>query len=203
MTQTRPNKAIVPINSDAYNLTGDLANMADSLTVTITVASQAERDALPTQPGLNVYRSDIDTIERWTGSAWVGSIRHAEFTGSAITTIANGGITFGTMTVDAASTFNGAFATGGTGGQITLNASGVYLFSVFFLPAANPSNTNLFIQTGGTTVAATVGGWYGSQQTTLTASFYAAAGMTYTFGCTTTNSVSAGSRVRVTKLQGR
>jgi hypothetical protein len=60
MPQTRPNKAIVPINSDAYNLTTHLATMADSLTVPVKVASAAERDALPSpQNGDKVIRTDL------------------------------------------------------------------------------------------------------------------------------------------------
>lgn len=60
MPQTRPNKAVVPINSDAYNLTTHLATFADSLTIPVKVASAAERDALPSpQNGDKVIRTDL------------------------------------------------------------------------------------------------------------------------------------------------
>lgn len=72
MTQTRPNLAKVPTNSDEYNLTDDLATMADSLNVLIPVASQAARDALPKKVGLTVIRLDLTgtPLETWDGSAW-------------------------------------------------------------------------------------------------------------------------------------
>jgi hypothetical protein len=74
MPQTRPNKAIVPINADAYNLTADLATMADSLNVSIKVASQAERDALTVTAGSKVTRLDLPGApdQTWDGSAWQG-----------------------------------------------------------------------------------------------------------------------------------
>lgn len=71
MSQTRPNKAVVPINSDAYNLTADLATMGDSLNVVIKVASQAERDALTLANGLVVSRGDkAGRIEVCDGTNW-------------------------------------------------------------------------------------------------------------------------------------
>lgn len=79
MPQTRPTKVTVPVNSDAYNLAGDLATMADSIKVTIPVASQAERDGLAAQfPGgvlpnpTYVARNDLtdSPVEQWNGTAW-------------------------------------------------------------------------------------------------------------------------------------
>lgn len=173
----------------------------------LPVFSQADQDGLTASQGQVISREDLSSkpLFKWNGTAWsqISGLAHAEFiTQTPVTTIVNGGISVGNLVADAANSFNGGFASGSAGGQITINATGVYLFSFILLPASNPSNTNLFIQTGGATVAATVGGWYGSQQTTLTATFYAVAGTTFTFNCTTTNSVSTGSRIRVTKLQG-
>lgn len=72
MTQKRPNGAKVPTNSDEYNLTQDLATMADSLNVLVAVANQDARDALPKTVGLAVIRLDQTglPIEIWDGSAW-------------------------------------------------------------------------------------------------------------------------------------
>ncbi|GAA1051412.1 hypothetical protein [Arthrobacter russicus] len=69
MPQTRPNKSTVPVNSDAYNLTGDMATMADSLNVVVPVASAAERDGLTKKPNLLVSRTDLGgVIEAWDTS---------------------------------------------------------------------------------------------------------------------------------------
>ena len=48
MPQTRSNQAQTPVNSDALNITTDLATMADSLQVVVTVANQAAGDAVAT-----------------------------------------------------------------------------------------------------------------------------------------------------------
>jgi hypothetical protein len=61
---------IVPINSDAYNLTADLATTADSTNVIVVVANQTVRDALTLKSGLTVYRQDLDWWERYNGSVW-------------------------------------------------------------------------------------------------------------------------------------
>lgn len=48
MPQTRSNLGQTPINSDTFNLTGDLATMADSLEVIVPVANQAAGDTVAT-----------------------------------------------------------------------------------------------------------------------------------------------------------
>jgi hypothetical protein len=72
MPQTRPNKATTPINADAYNLTADLATMADSLNVIIKVASQSERDALTVTAGTSVARTDLAgaPLQTYDGTQW-------------------------------------------------------------------------------------------------------------------------------------
>ena len=70
MTQTRPNGAKVPTNSDEYQLTQDLAAMADSLNVIIKVSSKAERDALPAADGWTVFRLDLGVQEARHGDVW-------------------------------------------------------------------------------------------------------------------------------------
>jgi len=69
MPQTRPNGTEVPINSDEYNLTQDLATMADSIHVAMPVADKAERDALTPYVGMQVVRLDRDGwIQTYTGT---------------------------------------------------------------------------------------------------------------------------------------
>lgn len=68
MPQTRPNGTVVPINSDEYNLTPDLATMADSIHVNTTVADKTERDALTPYLGMQVTRLDREGwIQTYTG----------------------------------------------------------------------------------------------------------------------------------------
>jgi hypothetical protein len=69
MPQTRPNGTIVPINSDEYNLTPDLATLADSIHVVTTVADKTARDALTPYVGMQVCRLDRDGwIQTYTGT---------------------------------------------------------------------------------------------------------------------------------------
>lgn len=74
MPQTRQNLMTVPVNADAYNLTTDLASMADSANVPVRVSTTAARDALTKYTGLVVQRLDLPGIpeETWDGSAWQG-----------------------------------------------------------------------------------------------------------------------------------
>ena len=66
MPQTRWNKIKTIVNSDAYNLSGDMATEADYSNVVVPVASQAERDALvPPQgvyAGMAVARTDLPGV---------------------------------------------------------------------------------------------------------------------------------------------
>ena len=70
MPQTRPNGTVVPINSDEYNPTQDLADLADSIRVAMPVADKAARDALGTPyVGQQVIRLDRDGwIQTYTGT---------------------------------------------------------------------------------------------------------------------------------------
>lgn len=60
----------VPINSDDYNLTPDLADMADSANVVTIVSGKSARDALPKYEGMQVWRTDTAQIETVVGGAW-------------------------------------------------------------------------------------------------------------------------------------
>jgi hypothetical protein len=70
MPQTRDNGIVVPINSDDYNPTQAMADLADSANVATVVANAAARDALDTFPGRLIYRLDTNRLESYTGSAW-------------------------------------------------------------------------------------------------------------------------------------
>jgi len=70
MPQTRDNGIVVPINSDAYNLTADLATMADTAKVVTVVSGQTARDALTKFEGRLAYRTDKSQIEAVVGGVW-------------------------------------------------------------------------------------------------------------------------------------
>ena len=74
MPQTRQNGGIVPVGSDPYALTQDLATLADSLNVDIIVSTLEERNALTPHEGMRVVRLDLSGItETYINGAWSGS----------------------------------------------------------------------------------------------------------------------------------
>lgn len=70
MPQTRDNGITVPINSDAYNLTADLATMADTAKVVTVVSGSTARNALTKYEGRLVYRTDTTQLESVVGGSW-------------------------------------------------------------------------------------------------------------------------------------
>lgn len=83
MPQQRSNKAQTPINSDAFNLTPDLATLADTLGVVVPVADRAEGDTVATARAaagwpvsdsrpLYVWCNDTKTLDVKDSSGWRG-----------------------------------------------------------------------------------------------------------------------------------
>lgn len=81
MPTTRGNLAQTPINSDTFNLTADLATMADSLEVLVPVASQSAGDTVATSRAsagfavtdarpLFIYNTTTKTIQVKDTSGW-------------------------------------------------------------------------------------------------------------------------------------
>jgi hypothetical protein len=72
MSQTLDNGAVVPINSDGYNLTADLAAMGNSLAVVTNVTTQTQRDALAKFNGRTVRRLDLPgyPLDVCNGTTW-------------------------------------------------------------------------------------------------------------------------------------
>lgn len=70
MPQTRDNGMRVPVNSDPYNLTPDLADMADSANVVTVVSGSSARNALDTWEGRLVWRTDKSQLEAYVGGSW-------------------------------------------------------------------------------------------------------------------------------------
>lgn len=127
MPQTRPNKMTAPVNADAYNLTADLATMADSSNVVIPVASQAERDALTKKAGMVVIRTDLPgaPLERCDGTTWWNT-QHSEWTFSA-TGIPTGSVWgTNTLTLDTANSTDTGFISCPGADQLTIRDAGIY-----------------------------------------------------------------------------
>lgn len=71
MPQTLDNGIVVPINSDGYNLTGDLATMGGKTNAATVCVNQAARDALTVFTGRLCARLDTGALEMYNGTAWV------------------------------------------------------------------------------------------------------------------------------------
>lgn len=81
MTQTRDNGGKVPTNSDEYQLTQDLATMADSLNVVTVCTSKTQRDTLTKYEGRMCVRTDLGgQTQTVVSGTWVnnyaGPYRH-------------------------------------------------------------------------------------------------------------------------------
>lgn len=125
--QTLANGIKVPTNSDAYNLTADLAVMGNAANVIIVAATAAVRDALPSKYlGMTVRRTDLGgALEWWNGTAWVGT-RHAEFTTApnAVPTSVAWGL--GVFTMDATKTDDTGFVTINATDKLQVRDAGIY-----------------------------------------------------------------------------
>lgn len=76
MPQTRDNGIVVPVNSDAYNPTQALQDLADSAAVVTVVANTTARNALDPFNGRQVYRLDAKQIEAYVDGAWRTGTTH-------------------------------------------------------------------------------------------------------------------------------
>ena len=215
MSTTLDNGVIVPINSDAYAPTADMATMGNSTKVITPVASQAARDALTTFTHRLVMRTDLQStpIFRYDGSAWqqITGLRHAEYTGPAFTTSAGTGTNFSNGTggtalaADASKTFNNTFVQPDVGGRVKILEAGVYALSGIILPTSVPASYSLQIVdvTNGVRLGGNSGVGYGDkEQNVAVPNVYLAVNTVVEFTVVTSNAVTIGSRVRVTKVQG-
>lgn len=126
MTQTRDNGAVVATNSDPYNPTKDMADMADSLSVITKVSGAAARNALAKFIGRTVRRLDQSgSLEWWDGSQWIPDLISAIWTnvGAPITTA---GGSPGPLTLDNTNSQNPGFITSPSPGKIQVKMAGVY-----------------------------------------------------------------------------
>lgn len=213
MTQTRPNGAKVFTNGDMYNLAPDVAELADSLNVLAPVATVAARDAIKKFVGLAIIRTDLTglPIFIWDGAAWsqATGLQHAEFTGPAFTTTATAGTNFGgpegiALVTDTTKTINNDFALPISGGRVQILQDGVYAIQGIILPQTVPQTYSVKIldSTSNSILASNGGVGYGDKEQSINApNSYLKKDSIVTFSVVTSNAVTMGSRVRVTKVQ--
>ena len=180
MPQTRSNQAQTPINSDALNLTTDLATMADSLQVIVTCANTAAGDTVAaTRAAAGFPVSDSRPLFIWDQSqacvmvklsgGWYGAgerIRQMHFRSSAFA-VPGGSVLWdvGPLVVQTGDTINGGFASqNATSGYITINETGYYSIGGVHAPDGSAGNAMVsVIRTGGEVIweASTSGySWY-------------------------------------------
>lgn len=163
MGQTLPNGGWVPTNSDAYQLTADMARAITSLNVPIAVSSQAQRDGLAalfggTLPvGTMVLRTDQSMfVEKWNGTKWQ-TTGHSEWyrNGQSVPNITTWGV--GALTQDGAKTTDTAFVSHPAADQLKFRDAGVYSISFTAKAAAGVTGRSFVeFQSGGEAIIRTV-----------------------------------------------
>ncbi|CAH0296471.1 hypothetical protein SRABI26_04395 [Arthrobacter sp. Bi26] len=163
MGQTLYNGAWVPTNSDAYDLTADLAKICLSLNIPIPVANSSERNGLAalaggTLPvGTMVLRKDQSMfVEKWDGASWKTS-GHCEWyrNNQVVPNTTVWGV--GALTQDSAKTTDTAFVTHPAGDVLQFRDAGTY--SISFTAVADAAMTGrsfVEFQTGGVAIIRTV-----------------------------------------------
>lgn len=136
----------IPVGSDPYALTADLKRAFESATLTIPVATLAERNALAAKfpndalpVGLSVARQDLPGVtESWDGTRWVklGGVQRAEFVGS-IGVLVNENWGPGPLTFDNPQSRNSAGFSSPERDLVTLPGPGEYAIAGRFRMSAN------------------------------------------------------------------
>lgn len=200
MPQTRDNGTVVPVNSDPYNPTDDLADMADSLFVITPVSSDAQRDALLKFVGRTVRRLDKSgSLEFWDGTQWIPNLISTIWTAGP-TTIGTAGGFPGALTLDTNNSQNPSFITSPAVGKLQVQLAGVYAISMHCSLTGGPSGY-LAIKNGPAT------GTYqlvnfpaGGEQSVNIPNLYLAAGAQVSFVIAPSASSSVASTIRMTKI---
>jgi hypothetical protein len=163
--QQRSNKAQTPINSDAFNLTPDLATMADSLMVVVPVADTAEGDTVATARAaagwpvsdarpLIVWDLSTRTIRVKDASGWRGPggmVRQMHFRATDFA-VAGGSVQWdmGPLVNQAGDAINGGFAAQhATSGQLSILETGYYAIQAVSQPNGSPGNASSTILRNG------------------------------------------------------
>lgn len=182
MTQTLKNKVVVPTNSDAYNLTADLATAFLGANVVIPIGSNAERTTLQTagvMTGQCIIRTDLpgQPIETWNGTKWLDYASGNIALGSLYQAFGAG---YGTPGYEKLPTGRATLLgmVGTTGSTITMTANTAYLLGTIpsaIAPAAdelyNPGTSSamgtkctLYVRSNGNIHFETASGFSGISQ---------------------------------------
>lgn len=199
MAQTRDNGATVPTNSDPYNLTDDLAGMADSLSVITPVANAAARDLLIKFVGRTVRRLDVSgSLEWWDGTQWIPNLISTIWTNSsnAVTTAGGGP---GALTLDVVNSQNPSFITSPGPGQLQVALAGEYSFTWHASSLAGTSGYMSVKNQPATGTYVLVNYPAAGEQSVGIANLYLAAGAIVTFVMGPSANVTIGSTIRASK----
>lgn len=204
------NKATVPAGTDPWTLVPDTKKAIDTAGLVFGVADDAERTGLALlAPGgvlptpTHVFQADKKRWFTWDGVAWTtpGTPYHAEFTGPAGTTVGSAGETPGTLTISSGSTIDSSFVEVSGDGALKVLKAGVYTGSFIVLPTANPGVSSVEARTSSTMLGISVGGNFGANEIfTAFGPRYLPANTIINFFLVTTNAITYGSRVTITKV---
>lgn len=107
MAQTLDNGIVVPINSDNWNLTPDLATMGNKTNAVTYCPDNAARDALTKFTGRAAWVASTGILQVWNGTRWqVASITQIGHTYAAPGTLA--GVAYATVASMSVTTLGGS-----------------------------------------------------------------------------------------------
>lgn len=208
--QTTWNKATVAAGTDPYNLVPDTKKAIDTAGLVFGVADDTEKAGLAAlAPGgvlpvpTHVFQTDKKRWFTWDGAVWTttGSPYHAEFSGPIGTTVGGSGEGPGTLVVEATKTIDGSFVDIPGSGQLRVLKAGTYSGSFMVLPTTSPGTSSVEVTISGAKIGIAVGGDYGGKEVfTQFGPRYLAANTVISFTLVTTNSITYGSYVTITKL---
>lgn len=143
MPQTLYNGAVVPTNSDPYDLTDDFVRMCLSLNIPIPVDNLTHRNSLAglaggvLPAGTMVLRKDQSMfVEKWDGANWKTSA-HSEWTRTAQGVPANLVWGVGALTIDAGASTDTAFVTHPASDVLRFRDAGTYAVTFSATATAN------------------------------------------------------------------
>lgn len=205
MTQTLDNGIVVPVNSDAYNLTPDLATLGKKANVITNISSLAARTALNTTDVANrtIRRLDVGgSLEYWDGTQWISSLISTIWTATSGAISGGAAGSLGTLTLDAANSQNASFITTPAGSQLQVALAGVYAFHMHVAFSPNTAGWLAIKNQAGTGTYSLVNFPSGGEQSINIPNLYLAAATIVQFIVTPTTAQASGvsAVVRASKI---
>jgi len=206
--QTTWNKITVAAGTDPWNFVPDNKKAFDAAGVYFQVANDAERTGLAAlAPGgvlpvpTMVFQTNTKRWMTWDGAVWSvpGNPYHAEFSGPIGTTVGGSGEGPGTLVLESKPMDSSFVEVSGSGALKVLKA-GKYSGSFMVLPTTSPGTSSVEVTIPGSKIGIAVGGDYGGKE--IFCQFgprYLAANTVISFVLVTTNSVTYGSYVTISK----